>query len=79
MDIANVLCTQGWMVAAIDSVTFGARASEAEYQQDTLSDWSGAPAATYAGPDGFADPVDRRATRRRAARRTARSICSAGS
>jgi dienelactone hydrolase len=55
-DLANTLCKKGWMVAAIDSVTFGARAPEANYQSDQHSDWASAPGAKYDGPDGLADP-----------------------
>lgn len=55
--MANTLCKAGWMVVAIDSITFGARAPEAEYQVDKISDFSSAPGATYAGPDGFGDAV----------------------
>jgi hypothetical protein len=57
LTIANPLCQQGWMVAAIDSITFGARAPEKAYQVDATSDFSGDPGATYKGPDGFADAV----------------------
>src|SRR5262249_35237341 len=56
MTFANTFCAQGWAVAAIDSVTFGARAAEPEYQHDDHTDWEKAPGAKYAGPDGFADP-----------------------
>jgi hypothetical protein len=58
MDLANVLCAKGWIVAAIDSVTFGARAAESKYQVDQINVWQDAPGAKYKGPDGFADPVD---------------------
>jgi hypothetical protein len=58
MEIANTLANQGWIAAAIDSVTFGARAPEVYYQVDQISLWQEAPGATYTGPDGFADPVD---------------------
>lgn len=57
-DLANTFCKSGWMVAAIDSVTFGARAPEAEYHLDQHSDWAKAPGARYDGPDGLADPVN---------------------
>jgi dienelactone hydrolase len=55
LDMANVFCDQGWMAVAIDSITFGARAPEAEWQVDKTSDFSAAPGATYKGPDGFGD------------------------
>ncbi|MEO6576683.1 MAG: hypothetical protein ABIP89_22745, partial [Polyangiaceae bacterium] len=56
-DMANVFCAKGWITVAIDSVTFGARAPEAQYQKDEHSDYEGAPGAAYKGPDGIADPV----------------------
>jgi len=55
LDLANVFCAQGWMVAAIDSITFGARAPEPSWQVDKKSDFSSSPGATYSGPDGFGD------------------------
>jgi dienelactone hydrolase len=55
LDIANTLCNAGWMVAAIDSITFGARAPESNWQVDKASDFSASPGATYMGPDGFGD------------------------
>ena len=58
LHLANTFCKNGWMVAAIDSVTFGARAPEAEYQVDQHSIWAKAPGAKYDGPDGLADPVN---------------------
>jgi dienelactone hydrolase len=58
LTIANPLCQKGWMVAAIDSITFGARAPEAAYQVDKTSDFASAPGAKYSGPDGFADAVN---------------------
>lgn len=57
LSIANPLCAQGWMVAAIDSITFGARAPEATFQVDKTSDFTSDPGATYKGPDGFGDAV----------------------
>jgi dienelactone hydrolase len=56
MDLANPLCQQGWMVVAIDSVTFGARAPEAPFQVDKVNNFGG-PGSTYTGPDGLADAV----------------------
>jgi dienelactone hydrolase len=58
LQIANPLCQQGWMVAAIDSITFGARAPEKAFQVDAISDFATAPGAKYKGPDGFADAVN---------------------
>lgn len=55
LNTANAFCAHGWMVAAIDSVTFGARAPEPRYQTDAHTDWESAPGATYKGPDGIAD------------------------
>ncbi|MGH7293479.1 MAG: hypothetical protein ACRELB_01030, partial [Polyangiaceae bacterium] len=53
--IANPLCNAGWMVVAIDSITFGARAPEAEWQVDKASDFAGSPGTKYSGPDGLGD------------------------
>lgn len=58
MNLANVLAGQGWIVAGIDLLANGARAPEAKYQVDTVSDWQNAPGAKYAGPDGLADGLD---------------------
>ncbi len=52
---ANVFCTKGWMVVGVDSITFGARAVEPEFQVDEHTDYESAPGATYKGPDGIAD------------------------
>jgi dienelactone hydrolase len=56
MDLANPFCAKGWMVAAIDSVTFGARAAEAPFQVDNVNNFGG-PGSTYRGPDGIADAI----------------------
>jgi len=56
LTLANPLCHQGWMVAAIDSITFGARAPEKGFQVDKANDFGG-PGSTYTGPDGIADFV----------------------
>jgi dienelactone hydrolase len=56
--LANTFCKKGWIAVAIDSVTFGARASGAKYQVDATTDYVKAPKATYEGPDGLADLVD---------------------
>jgi hypothetical protein len=58
MVLANALTAQGFLVAAIDAVTNGARAPEPEYQVDQLSDWEAAPGAKYKGPDGLSDGID---------------------
>jgi hypothetical protein len=55
-NLANTFCSQGWMVAAIDSVTFGARAAESKYQVDMVNNFASA-GGSYAGPDGLADAV----------------------
>lgn len=55
LTVANPLCQKGWMVAAIDSITFGARAPEPAYQVDKINDFAMAPGAKYTGPDGFGD------------------------
>ena len=57
MALANTYAARGWATAAIDSVTFGARAPEAIYQVDLNSTFSAIPGATYTGPDGFADAI----------------------
>lgn len=53
---ANTFCKNGWAVVAIDSVTFGSRASEPQFQNDTSTDYQNAPGAKYKGPDGIGDP-----------------------
>ena len=62
LDMGNTWAKNGWAIAAIDGVTFGARAAEAKYQVDKGTGFSGKNGATYAGPDGFTDeengPVD---------------------
>ncbi len=55
--IANVFAARGWMVAAIDAVTFGARAPEAKFQVDNVTDYQTRPGVAYKGPDGIADEV----------------------
>jgi hypothetical protein len=52
---ANLFCSKGWMVVGIDSITFGARAIEPQFQVDTTTDYVNAPGAKYDGPDGIAD------------------------
>jgi dienelactone hydrolase len=56
LDIANTFTKAGFIVAAIDSITFGARAPETHYQTDLTTNFPKAPGATFTGPDGFADP-----------------------
>ncbi len=56
LDVANNFTKAGFIVAAIDSITFGVRAPETHFQTDALSNFPMAPGATYVGPDGFADP-----------------------
>src|ERR1019366_6853399 len=58
MAMANVFAAKGWMSVGIDAVVQGARAPEAMYQVDTLTDYQASPGAKYAGPDGFADRFD---------------------
>jgi dienelactone hydrolase len=55
-NLANTFAAAGWAVAAIDSVTFGARASEAEYQVDKVNNFASS-GGTYSGPDGLADAI----------------------
>lgn len=53
-DLANTFAAAGWMVAAIDSVTFGARASEHALQVDKVNNFASGGGG-YSGPDGLAD------------------------
>ncbi|HSQ65256.1 MAG TPA: hypothetical protein VLM85_18680 [Polyangiaceae bacterium] len=55
MQVSNLFCSHGWMVVGIDSITFGARALDPQYQVDQATDYENAPGATYKGPDGIAD------------------------
>jgi len=55
VQIANLFCSKGWIVVGIDSITFGARATQAQFQVDTTTDYVSAPGAKYNGPDGIAD------------------------
>ncbi len=61
-DLANIFCAKGWAAVAIDSVTFGARAPEPQYQNDKTTNYVSAPGAKYNGPDGIADVDDKGAT-----------------
>jgi hypothetical protein len=58
MQLANALTAKGWIVAAIDMLTNGARANDPKFRQDTVTFWQNAPGAKYAGPDGFSDRLD---------------------
>ncbi|MEO6573217.1 MAG: hypothetical protein ABIP89_05225, partial [Polyangiaceae bacterium] len=53
--LANTFANKGWIVASIDSVTFGARAADPRFLADTTTNYVGAPGVGYDGPDGFAD------------------------
>lgn len=55
---ANTFCKMGWAVVAIDSVTFGSRASEPQFQTDNTTDYQNAPGAKYKGSDGIGDPAN---------------------
>lgn len=55
-NLANTFANAGWVVAAIDSVTFGARATEAQYEVDLVNNFASGGGA-YSGPDGLADPI----------------------
>jgi hypothetical protein len=59
---ANTWAAQGWAAVAIDSVTFGARAPGKQYRVDAANNFADkdavAAGASYAGPDGLADPVN---------------------
>jgi dienelactone hydrolase len=56
LQTADLFARKGWATVAIESVTFGARASEADFTADATSGfaWSGG-AGAYNGPDGFVD------------------------
>ncbi|MEO7328436.1 MAG: hypothetical protein ABI193_07660, partial [Minicystis sp.] len=56
LSIADAFAKRGWATAAIESVTFGARAVEVANNTDAKAGfmWSGG-AGKYNGPDGFAD------------------------
>lgn len=56
LSIADAFAKRGWATAAIESVTFGARAVEAANNADVKAGfaWSGG-AQSYNGPDGFVD------------------------
>ena len=56
LDVANNFTKAGFIVAAIDSITFGGRAPETHFQTDAVSNFPMSPGATYVGGDGFADP-----------------------
>lgn len=55
LEVADLFCAKGWLVVGIDSITFGARAIEPQYQVDTTTDYVNAPGVKYNGPDGIAD------------------------
>lgn len=55
VDVANLFCAQGYLVVGIDSITFGARATEPQFQVDQTTDYVKAPGAKYDGPDAIAD------------------------
>ncbi len=55
LQIANTFAAKGWAVAAIDSVTFGARSRNERWRVDKKTDYESAPGAVYKGPDGIGD------------------------
>jgi hypothetical protein len=55
LTLANTFARQGWATAAIESVTFGARAASAADRKDEAASWPWSAQAKYAGPDGFVD------------------------
>ena len=57
MSLANRFASKGWIAVAIDSVTFGARATDPKYRTDSSTDYASAPGATYKGGDGINDAV----------------------
>ncbi|MBS2014618.1 MAG: hypothetical protein JST00_17150 [Deltaproteobacteria bacterium] len=54
---ANRFASKGWVAVAIDSVTFGARATDPKFQVDGTTDYVDAPGVTYKGGDGISDIV----------------------
>lgn len=56
LSLANTLCKKGWIAVGIDSVTFGARASDPKYLVDVATDYTG-KGAKYQGGDGISDLV----------------------
>src|SRR6185436_17250640 len=55
LDVVNEIAKAGFVAVAVDSLTFGARAYDADARRDVRSSFEGAPGATYAGPDGLSD------------------------
>jgi hypothetical protein len=54
--LADTFAKQGWASVGIETVTFGARASEAMNITDTQAAWAwSASPGSYSGPDGFVD------------------------
>lgn len=58
LTLANQFAAKGWMAVAIDSVTFGARSPNAQYQVDLTNDHASAADAVYKGPDGISDAIN---------------------
>jgi dienelactone hydrolase len=57
LSLANTFCKKGWIAVAIDSVTFGARASDPKFLVDSATDYTG-KGAKYQGGDGISDLVN---------------------
>ncbi|MEP7120122.1 MAG: hypothetical protein ABJE95_04390 [Byssovorax sp.] len=55
LSVADTFAKLGWATVAIESTTFGARASEAPNVVDAASVFAFSATATYKGPDGFVD------------------------
>jgi dienelactone hydrolase len=55
LGLADTFAKKGWASVAIESVTFGARASEAADTVDAKSIFPWSATAAYNGPDGFVD------------------------
>ncbi len=55
LSVANTFAKQGWATVAIESTTFGARASEAPNVVDSTTVFPWNMTSGYKGPDGFVD------------------------
>ena len=55
LDLVNEIAKAGFIAVAIDSLTFGARASDPEAQKDLQTAYESAPGAKYKGADGLSD------------------------
>jgi len=58
LTLADTFAKKGWASVAIESVTFGARATEAINTVDAKSTFPWSATAAYSGPDGFVDTAN---------------------